>query len=105
MAKRKKKESILSPEGIQKLLEGGGKKLHDDERALLLAMAEVEADNLSEEERAALEKLKTQVECYDTDDLAQAVEQMITAEPVEGKKMEWPELKDRRKRRRSAKKK
>ena len=104
MAKRKK-ESILRPEGVQKLLKGGGKKLHDDERALLLALAEVEAGSLSEEERAALEKLKTQVECYDTTDLAQAVEHMVTAEPVAEKKMEWPELKNRRKRRRSAKKK
>jgi hypothetical protein len=104
MAKRKRK-SILSPEGVQKLLEGGGEKLHDDERALLLALAGVEADSLSKEERAALEKLKTQVECYDTKDLAQAVERMVTAEPVAGKKMEWPELKDRRKHRPSAKKK
>jgi hypothetical protein len=100
----KRKESILRPEGVQKLLKGGGKKLHDDERALLLALAELEADNLNDEERAALEKLKTQVECYDTQDLVDAVERMVTAEPVAGKKMEWPELKNRRKRRRPAKK-
>jgi hypothetical protein len=104
MAKRKK-QPILRPEGIQKLLQGGGKKLTDDERALLLALAEVDADSLSEEERAALEKLKTQVKGYDTEKLAQAVEHMVTAEPVAGKKIEWPELKGRRKRRRSAKKK
>jgi hypothetical protein len=102
---KRKKESILRPEGIQKLLEGGGKKLTDDERALLLALTEVEADNLSEEERTALEKLKTQVKGYDTKDLAQAVEHMVTAEAVVEKKMEWPELKNRRKRRPSAKKK
>lgn len=98
MAKRKR-ESILRPEGVQKLLKGGGKRLTDDERALLLALTEVDAANLSEEERAALEKLRTQVKGYDTEELAQAVEHMVTAEPVEGRKMEWPELKDRRKRR------
>ena len=101
---KRKKGSVLSPEGVKKLLEGDGKKLHDDERVLLLALAELEADSLSEEERAALEKLKSQVECYDTKDLAQAVERMVTAEPVAEKKMEWPELKNRRNRRHSTKK-
>lgn len=98
MTKRKKK-SILRPEGVKKLLGGSGKRLTDDERALLLALTEVDADSLSEEERAALEKLRTQTKGYDTEKLAQAVEHMVTAEPVAGKKMEWPELKDRRKRR------
>ena len=98
MAKRKR-ESILRPEGVQKLLEGGGKRLTDDERALLLALTGVDAGSLSEKERAALDKLKAQVEGYDTEELAQAVEHIITAETVEGRKMEWPELKDRRKRR------
>jgi hypothetical protein len=98
MAKRKR-ESILSPRGIQKLLSGDGKKLTDDERALLLALTRVEASALSEEERAALETLESQVEGYDTNDLAQAVEHMVTAEPVKGRRMEWPELKGRRKRR------
>jgi hypothetical protein len=100
----KKKEGILSSEGIKRLLEDGGKKLHDDERVLLLALAEVEADSLSEEERAALEKLKAQVEGYDTEDLSQAVAHLVTAEPVEGRKLEWPELKGRRKRRSGKKK-
>ena len=107
MAKEKEtKESVLRPKGIKKLLRDGGKKLTDDERALLLAMASVEADNLSEEEREALEKLKEQVKDYDTEALAQAVEHMVTAKPVEERKMEWPELKGRRKnrQRRSSKK-
>jgi hypothetical protein len=93
-------DSILRPEGIQKLLEGGGEKLTDDERALLLAMAEVNAENLSEQEREALDELKAQMKGYDAGALVQAVEHMIKAEPVEGRKLEWPELKSRRKRRR-----
>lgn len=100
------KESVLRPKGVKKLLKDGGKKLTDDERALLLAMASVEADNLSEQELEALDKLKEQVKDYDTEALAQAVEHMVTAKPVEERKMEWPELKKRRKkcRRRSTKK-
>jgi hypothetical protein len=107
MAKEKdKKESILSSKGIQKLLKDGGKRLTNDERALLLALASVDADSLSEQEREALEKLKDQVEGYDTEALTQAVEHMVTAKPVEERKMEWPELKGRRKKRkrRSSKK-
>jgi hypothetical protein len=103
--KKRKKGSILRPEGIQKLLAGGGKKLTDDERALLLALTEVDADSLSDEERDALEKLRAQVKGYDTEDLTRAVEHMVTAKPVAGKKVEWPELKNRRKRGRSTKKK
>ncbi len=102
---KKKKGSILRPEGVQKLLKGGGKKLTDDERALLLALAEVEADSLSEQEREALDALKGQVESYDADELAQAVAHMVKAEPVEERKLEWPELKKRMRRRRSSKKK
>jgi hypothetical protein len=105
MTKRKKKRSVLRPGGIQKLLAGGGKKLTDDERALLLALAGVDADSLSEQEREALDKLRAQVKGYDTDELAQAVEHMVKAEPVEGRKLEWPELKGRRTRRRRAAKK
>jgi len=88
---KKKKGSILRPEGVQKLRKGGGKKLTDDERALLLALAEVEADSLSEQEREALDALKGQ--------------HMVKAEPVEERKLEWPELKKRMRRRRSSKKK
>jgi hypothetical protein len=76
-------------------LEDGGKDLSDDERALLLVLAEVEADRLTERERAALEKLKAQVEGYDAQELSRAVTYMVTAEPKEGTKLEWPELKKR----------
>jgi hypothetical protein len=92
-----KRESILRPEGIKKLLEGGGKKLTEDQRALLLALASVDADNLSEEEQKALEKLRAQMKKYDTTALEQAVEHMMTAEPIKERKVEWPELKKRRK--------
>ena len=103
---KEKKESVLQPKGIKKLLKDGGKKLTDDERALLLALATVDADNLSEQEREALDKLKDQVKSYDAEALTQAIEQMVTAKPVEDRKLEWPELKGRRKkrRRRSSKK-
>ena len=99
MSKRKQ-ESVFNPEGVKKLLKGGGKKLTDEERALLVAMAEVEAANLSEDEREAVEKLRDQVEDYDPDELSRAVEHMMSAKAKKGRKLKWPELKRRRRRRR-----
>ena len=72
----------------------------DEERALLVAMAEVEAANLSEDEREAVEKLRDQVEDYDPDELSRAVEHMMSAKAKKGRKLKWPELKPRRRRRR-----
>ncbi len=69
--------------------------MSDDERALLLVLAEVEAEHLTEKERAALEKLKAQVKNYDTEELSRAVAHMVTAKPKEGAKLEWPELRKR----------
>lgn len=104
-AKDKPEESVFRPGGERRLVEGGA-DLTDDERALLLAMIGVDAEmgkNLGEQERAALDKLKAQVQGYDTDDLAQAVKQVVTAKPQEDRKLEWPELKRRRGRRASKK--
>ena len=93
MAKGKQGKSVLQPDGVKRLLEGGGEDMTDDERALLLALIGVEADSLDENERAALDKLKEQVEGYDTDELVQAVEHMVTAEPRRTRKLKWPDLK------------
>ena len=97
MAEEKQEGLVFSPEGISRLLaEGGGEDLNDDERALLLALIGAETETgreLSEEERAALDKLRTQVEGYDAEDLAQAVKQMVTAQSRDSRKLQWPKLK------------
>lgn len=94
---KKRERRVFRPGVTRKLLEGGGEGLNDDERALLLALAQVDAEHLTDRERAALEKLKAQVEDYDAEELTRAVEHMVTAKPKEGAKLEWPELKRRRK--------
>jgi hypothetical protein len=66
--------------GARWLLEGGGKDLTDDERALLLAMIAVDAENLNEEYLAAVDKLKAQVKDYDTNELVQAVAAHLPAQ-------------------------
>ncbi len=97
MTEDKQKGQVFNPEGISRLLaEGGGEDLNDDERALLLALIGAETATgreLSEEERAALDKLKTQVEGYDAEDLTRAVRQMVTAKPRDSRKLKWPKLK------------
>lgn len=96
----KKEKHIFRSCAVRKLLEDGGKDLSDDERALMVVLAEVEAERLTEKERAVLEKLKAQVEEYDVEELSRAVTYMVTAEPKEGTKLEWPELKRSRSRNR-----
>jgi hypothetical protein len=103
--KSKRKRPVFRPGGARQLLDCSEDNLTDDERALLLALASVDVETgrcLDEKERAALDKLKTQVEDYSAEELAQAVKHMVTAKAQEGRKLEWPELKRRRRKRRSS---
>jgi hypothetical protein len=101
MAKSKKVESIISCEGMRRLLEGGCEEdLNDDERALLLALISTESETgreLTEDEKAVLERLKSQVESYDPEELAQAVRHMVKSRSREERRLEWPELKAQKK--------
>jgi len=95
MAKSEQEGPVFRPGGARRLLDGGRGDFTDDERALLLALVGVDAEagkSLNVQERAALDKLKAQVEGYDTEELAQAVKRLVTAKPREGRKLEWPEL-------------
>ena len=106
MTKDRQEEPVFSPEGIRRLLaEGGGEDLNDDERALLVALVEADTETgrvLSEKELAALEKLKSQVEGYDAEAVIQAVRHMVTGQAREGERLEWPELKQQRRKRSSS---
>jgi len=101
MARDEQGEGVLRRGGARHLLEGGAEELTDDQKALLLALIEVNAGTLNEEERAALSKLGEDLEGYDAQELTRAVQHMVKAEPLEGRRLEWPELK--RKRRSSGK--
>lgn len=90
-----KDKSVLSPEGTQKLMDG--MSLTDDERALLLALVSVGAETgqeLEADEQVAIDKLKTQIENYDINELTEAVEHLVTAKAQKGREVEWPELKE-----------
>jgi hypothetical protein len=106
MAKDKEEgeDSVFRPGGARRLLNGSEEDLTDDERALLLALIGVDTEtgkSLEEKDHAALDKLKAQVKGYDAEELAQAVKHIVTAEPRESRKLEWPELKRGRGRRSS----
>ncbi|MFQ6100043.1 MAG: hypothetical protein ACE5OS_02255 [Anaerolineae bacterium] len=96
----KKAESKKGPVSCPgELLEGGGEGLSDDEQALLLALLSVDAEageGLDEEQRAALDELRERLEGYDPEDLARAVKHVVRAKSRRGRKLEWPELKRRR---------
>ncbi|HEY67505.1 MAG TPA: hypothetical protein G4N97_04455 [Thermoflexia bacterium] len=95
-------EQVFRTGEAHRLLEAEGEGLTDDERALLLALVSVDAEaagGLDEETRAALDKLKTQIEGYDVEELAQAVKHLVMAKPRKGRKLEWPELQRKRRKR------
>lgn len=94
--KDKQEGSVFRPGGASRLLDNIGEDLTDDERALLLALIGVDAQaegSLADKDHAALDKLKTQVQGYDVDELARAVKHMVTAKPQESRKLKWPTLK------------
>jgi hypothetical protein len=96
MARNKREKPVFRPGGARRLLDADQEDLTDDERALLLALAGVDAEargGLNVQERAALDKLKAQVAGYDAEELAQAVKHLVTAQSRGGQKLEWPGLK------------
>jgi len=95
---------VFSSEGARRVLGDGAKDLTDDERALLMAFARVDAASgvgLDEEARAVLGELEAGLEGYDADELAQAIDHMVNAQPGKGRRLDWPEL-DRPKRKKSS---
>jgi hypothetical protein len=94
-AKDKGEKPVFRPGGVSRLLDDRGKDMTDDERALLLALVGVEAQagqSLTEQDHAALDRLKEQVQEYDADALSQAIAHVVTAKPSEDRKLEWPDL-------------
>lgn len=93
---KQESESLFNPGKAQWLQEKGGKALDDDQQALLLAMAQLEAKlgrELSAEETAALESLSAHMEGFNAQQIADAVQKMINTPADPKRKTAWPELK------------
>lgn len=95
---KKRTRPVFRPGGARRLLESSGEAMSDEERMLLLALLEVDADNLDGEERAALEAFKARAEAegQGVGDLTRAVKQMVKAKPRKGRRIELPEALKRR---------
>ena len=90
---KKKQEATLFSDGKARWLLDNVGKLDEDQRALLLAIAELDKDTgrtLTDEERAALDKLAAETQGFDAVEIKSAVQKMVKGKakrkPVKG----WP---------------
>ncbi len=83
----------LFAKGKAKWLLENARKLTPDQRALLLALADLDVvagRQLTSEERAALEELSTQTEGYDPNDIQRAIQHIVEAK-TKRKVVDWPQ--------------
>ena len=85
-------EEPLFAAGKAKWLLENARKLSPDQRALLLAIADLNVQagrQLTSEEHAALDELAAQADGYDPQEIAQAMRQMVQAK-TKRKVVDWP---------------
>lgn len=86
------KEDPLFAKGKAQWLLENARKLTPDQRALLLAIVDLDVASghaLAPEERAALDELTAQSEGYDASEIQQAMKHMVEAQ-TKRKVVEWP---------------
>ncbi len=90
-------DSLMVAGKARWLLEGGIEKLHDEERALLIALVSLEADtgrSLTEEEQQALDKIVARAG-VDGEEITRAVKHMVEAKAKSESRLDWSALKSR----------
>ena len=88
----KAEEDSLFAAGKAQWLLKNARQLTPEQRALLLAAADLDVKSgrkLTSEERAALDELSTQAEGYDPQEIARAVQHMVEAKSKR-KVVDWP---------------
>jgi len=86
------KQESLFVAGKAKWLLENARTLSPDQRALLLAMADLDVQaghTITPEDRAALDALAAPAEGYDPGEIERAMKHMVEAEPTH-KVIEWP---------------
>ena len=86
-----KQKSLFVAGKAQWLLENA-RKLSPDQRALLLAMADLDVQagrTITPEDRAALDELTAQAEGYDPGEIERAMKHIVEAKPTH-KRIDWP---------------
>jgi hypothetical protein len=92
-------ETLFRPGKASWLKNKGVSSLTPEQRALLLALAQLESAlgrDVSDEEWEALESLTKNMHGFDPQDVARAVKQMIEAPTDPERALSWPELKRNR---------
>jgi hypothetical protein len=90
------KDTVFNPGKARWLQDKGGKELDEGQKALLLALAQLEADlgrKLSDEEKKAVDTLTAQLKAFDIEAIKTAVSQMVTKPADPDRQIEWPDLK------------
>ena len=93
----KKHASLFSPGKARWLLDNA-EKLDEGERALLLALAELSRDTgreLTEEERAALDKLAAPTQGFDPVEIRDAVHKMVKGKATHPGRQDWSAVSQR----------
>jgi len=89
---KKRDNTVFSPGKAQWLLDNL-ERLDEGERALLLALAQLDHDTgrkLADEERAALDKLATETHEFSATEIQNAVQKMVKEKPKRKTKEKWP---------------
>ena len=87
----KKHASLFSPGKARWLLDNA-EKLDEGDRALLLALVELSQDTgrkLTEEERAALDKLAAPTQGFDPAEIRSAVRKMVEGKATRPSRQDW----------------
>jgi hypothetical protein len=91
MAKKRDK-TVFSPGKARWLVENV-EQLDESERALLLALAQLDQDTgrkLTDEERAALDKLAAETHDFSASEIQGAIHKMVEGQPQRKAGDEWP---------------
>lgn len=89
---KKRNPTVFSPGKARWLLDNL-EQLDDGDRALLLALAQLDQDTgrkLADEERAALDKLAAETREFSVTEIRDAVQKMVKEKPKQKTKEEWP---------------
>lgn len=90
------KDSVFNPGQADWVQKKSATDLDKDQRALLLAMAQLEAETgheLSPDERSAIESLVGQLEGFDAEEIQKAITKMVNQPADPDRKVSWTELK------------
>jgi hypothetical protein len=89
-------DSVFNPGQADWVQQKAAKDLDEGQRAMLLAMAQLEAETghvLSPDERSAIESLAGQLDGFDAQEIQKAITKMVNQPADPDRKTSWSELK------------